>query len=44
MDIKNDIQDILSGFMMKDAGTLDVLRNNAKTIGGVIGVEHALEK
>ena len=30
--------------MVKEATTIDMLMNNAKTIGGVIGVEHALDQ
>lgn len=43
-DVKRDIQDILSDFMRNDGNTLELLHNSAKTIGGVIGVEHALHE
>jgi hypothetical protein len=30
--------------MRKDANSIELLKNSAKTIGGVIGVEHALHE
>ena len=39
--IKDQLQDIVGRFMSDDVTSLDVLRDNAKTIGGVIGVEEA---
>ena len=42
--VKEDLQDILTDFMNKDASTIDMLKNNSKTIGGVIGMEHALHE
>ena len=37
--IKNELQDILSNIMMEDRTTIDLIRNNAKMIGGVLGAE-----
>lgn len=34
------MQDILSKMMREDISSLDMLRNNAKTIGGILGAEH----
>ena len=30
--------------MQKDISTLDMLKNTSKTIGGVIGIEHAMHQ
>jgi len=35
----NELQDIISSFYVQGAPTLDLIRNNAKMIGGVIGTE-----
>ena len=42
--VKEDIQDILRDFMHEDANTLELLKNNSKTIGGVLGAEYALHE
>ena len=42
--VKERLQDILSDFISKDAKTIDMLKNNSKTIGGVLGMENAIHK
>ena len=37
--IKDELQDILAKMMLNDTSTLKMLKNNAKTVGGIIGTE-----
>lgn len=37
--IKDELQDILAKMMCTDVSSLNMLKNNAKTLGGVIGTE-----
>jgi|TARA_B110000285_G_C15126471_1_gene620565 hypothetical protein len=37
--IKDELQDILAKMMLTDVSSLNMLKNNAKTLGGVIGTE-----
>ena len=39
--IKDELQDILGYMVRTEISTIEVLRNNAKTIGGVLGAEQA---
>jgi hypothetical protein len=38
--IKSELQDILARMMREDVSSLELLRNNAKTIGGIVGAEY----
>ena len=39
MEIKNELQDILGELIREEVSTIDMLRNNAKAMGGVLGAE-----
>ena len=39
IDIRNELQDILGKLMGKDISSIEMLQNNAKTIGSVLGAE-----
>lgn len=41
MQVTDELQDILAKMMYEDKSALDLLRNNAKVIGGVLGSETA---
>ena len=36
-DLRKDLHEIIASMMTQDSSAIDVLMNNAKTIGGVIG-------
>ena len=39
--IRAELQEIIAGMIIKDASSIEVLKDNAKTIGGVLGAEDA---
>ena len=38
--IKDELQDIMAKMMREDVSSIEMLRNNAQTIGGVLGAEY----
>ena len=39
--VREELQEIVGDIMRQDVSAMDVLLNNAKAIGGVLGAEHA---
>ena len=39
-DVCNELQDIIGGFIGEEKNSMDLIQNNAKLIGGVIGAEY----